>query len=226
MKTKQLLSKVLYSVMLGAALSFAAPSVQAQVKIGSNPTTIDPNNNLEVEGEPTKKFSVNKNGQVTIADGTQGAGRVFTSDANGGGSWQPTRLVQAAVNYTNDGIIAIPPTLPGNFIKGNISVTFPENGVYAVSFSFIGDNENKTPFPDADSWVGVLLASPGVPYLNHTDNLIPSSTFAFVSGIRYVTITSAPLTLDVYYFNSSAVPFTLRGNSTKNYNDWFAYKVF
>lgn len=79
-----------------AAVAMGINSVSlAQVKIGTNPTTIDLNNNLEVQGSTAgRKFSVHKdNGQVTIADGTQGAGRVFTSNAVGTGRWEPAGLV-------------------------------------------------------------------------------------------------------------------------------------
>lgn len=60
-----------------------------QVKIGTNPTTIDPNNNLEVEAStPGRKVSVNKTtGKVTIADGSQGSEKILTSDANGVATW-------------------------------------------------------------------------------------------------------------------------------------------
>lgn len=44
--------------MIGAAMLFATPNVQAQVKIGSNPTVIDLNNNLEVESTDPEKKSV------------------------------------------------------------------------------------------------------------------------------------------------------------------------
>ena len=46
---KQLLPKAFFTAALGTALLLAPSSVWAQVKIGSNPTTIDRNNNLEVE---------------------------------------------------------------------------------------------------------------------------------------------------------------------------------
>lgn len=95
MKTKQLLSfivtvKARYAVVIGFTMLLASSSAFAQVKIGTNPTTIEPNSNLEVEASTSgRKMKVDKTtGQVTITDGTQGAGKVFTSDANGGGSWQ------------------------------------------------------------------------------------------------------------------------------------------
>ncbi|MBO9611284.1 MAG: hypothetical protein J7619_01245 [Dyadobacter sp.] len=95
MKTKQLLSSIVtlktrYAAIIGIVTLLASPGAFAQVKIGTNPTTIEPNSNLEVEASTAgRKMKVDKTtGQVTITDGTQGAGKVFTSDANGGGSWQ------------------------------------------------------------------------------------------------------------------------------------------
>lgn len=140
------------SIIAGGLLSAAlliSSSLMAQVKIGSNPTTIDPNNNLEVEAStPGRKTAINKTtGQVTIADGTQGAGKVFTSDANGGGSWQtagagcasfdargsnvttpvnnvgvfsPTKLIANTVDYAPSGAY--------NGATGEY--TIPENGFY------------------------------------------------------------------------------------------------
>jgi hypothetical protein len=226
MKTRQLLSKALYSVLVGAAILFATPNVQAQVKIGSNPTTIDPNNNLEVEGvDPSKKFSVGKSGQVSIADGTQGAGKVFTSDANGGGSWKGTQLIRAQVDYVNNGVATVlggSGPAPGS-APGNVSITFPENGTYAVNFSFIADA--ATPLANEASWIGINLVTGGVPLISHYDNLVPGAEQVFVSAMRYVTITNAPVTLTVNYLNTNSVSFTIRGH-TSVYNDWFAYKVF
>ncbi|PAC27664.1 C1q-like domain-containing protein [Flectobacillus sp. BAB-3569] len=60
----------------------------AQVKVGSNPTSIGTTSNLEVEASNGNKTIINKaTGQVTVIDGTQGVGKVFTSDANGAASW-------------------------------------------------------------------------------------------------------------------------------------------
>ncbi|GGH55605.1 hypothetical protein GCM10007423_63310 [Dyadobacter endophyticus] len=87
---------------LALIMALTASSVTfAQVKIGTNPTTIEPNSNLEVEAStPGRKMKVDKTtGQVSIADGTQGAGKVFTSDAVGNGSWQaagPSVYVEAS----------------------------------------------------------------------------------------------------------------------------------
>lgn len=60
MKTNQLLYKTMGGMMIAAAMLLGASSAFAQVKIGTNPTTIDPANNLEVEAANNKKVSANK----------------------------------------------------------------------------------------------------------------------------------------------------------------------
>ncbi|MCY7357664.1 MAG: hypothetical protein LH609_09365, partial [Rudanella sp.] len=71
------------------ALMLLGSAANAQVKIGANAKTIGSSSNLEVEAANGKKTIVDKaTGQVTIQDGTEGAGKVLTSDANGGSSWK------------------------------------------------------------------------------------------------------------------------------------------
>jgi hypothetical protein len=108
MKTFQLVSTLIIGFLLTATTISSA-----QVKIGSNPTTIDPNNNLEVEStDPAKKVSINKNsGKVTIADGSQGNGYVLTSDANGMATWQPLSTAKIPQTVFN-GAITAPTTVP------------------------------------------------------------------------------------------------------------------
>ena len=110
MKTQNLLSKIYgtkkTAVLFAAAMLFGASAALAQVKIGTNPTTIEPNSNLEVEAStPGRKMKVDKTtGQVSIADGTEGAGKVLTSDATGGSSWQYP-LSGSMVNGTVGGVV-------------------------------------------------------------------------------------------------------------------------
>ena len=174
-------TKLFSAIIFAAGLAASSASI-AQVKVGSNPTTIDPNNNLEVEAStPGRKTAIHKTtGQVTITDGTQGAGKVFTSDANGNGSWQAAQLVRASVAYVNDGVATVNPTAVFNYANaapGNINITFPENGVYALSWSFIGDA--STFIPAGNTWYGILLGTNSDQVLNHQDNLIAGSQFVF-----------------------------------------------
>ncbi|WP_051350036.1 hypothetical protein [Dyadobacter alkalitolerans] len=136
MKTQNLLFNISWtkitSVLFVAALLLGSSAVFAQVKIGTNPATIEPNSNLEVEAStPGRKTKIDKTtGQVTITDGTEGAGKVLTSDAAGGASWQ-NPLAGTMINGTTGEIV--------NFSTGAIeqkysggSITLPKAGTYMV----------------------------------------------------------------------------------------------
>ncbi|MHA4737670.1 hypothetical protein [Dyadobacter sp. MSC1_007] len=114
MRTNRLLSRAFYTAAFGTAMLLASTAGFAQVKIGSNPTTIDPNNNLEVEStDPTKKISIHKTtGKLTIADGSQGDKKVLTSDANGVATWQSQSELSVPVTAFSGAIVgqAIVPT--------------------------------------------------------------------------------------------------------------------
>lgn len=137
MKTQHLLSnacgskvaRALFTVVLltGCSVAFA------QVKIGTNPTTIEPNSNLEVEAAtPGRKTKIDKTtGQVTITDGTEGAGKVLTSDATGGTSWQ-NPLSGAMVNGTTGSQVTV--TNTGTFATySGATITLPRAGTYMVT---------------------------------------------------------------------------------------------
>ena len=115
MNNKQLLFRTLSSAVFAAVTFFNTAEVSAQVKIGSNPTVINAANNLEVESaDPTKKVSVDKTtGKVTIADGSQGAAKVLTSDANGVATWQPMKStsINSFIQTSATGIVI--PIAPG-----------------------------------------------------------------------------------------------------------------
>jgi hypothetical protein len=87
-------TKRLTRALATMALLFTTSTLFAQVKIGTNPTTINTANNLEVEASTAGRVtSVNRTtGQVTVKDGTEGVDKVFTSDATGGASWQTKQL--------------------------------------------------------------------------------------------------------------------------------------
>ncbi|MGA0560310.1 hypothetical protein ACO2Q8_26840 [Larkinella sp. VNQ87] len=98
-------------------LLLSAYTVQAQVKIGSNPTTPEPTSNLEVEAStPNRKVKVNKTtGQLTIQDGTEGTGKVLTSDAVGGASWQSIKTTAVSSTVQITGVrVTLPTTGPGS----------------------------------------------------------------------------------------------------------------
>lgn len=106
------------------ALLFSSSALIAQVKIGTNPTTINAANNLEVEASTAGRVtSVNKTtGQVTVKDGTEGVDKVFTSDANGGASWQKVTSASIAA-------------LPKAKIEGGSTSDFVSGALQEVAFS-------------------------------------------------------------------------------------------
>ncbi|MCF2445023.1 hypothetical protein L0657_13735 [Dyadobacter sp. CY345] len=144
----------LYKALFAACMLLGSSAVFAQVKIGTNPTTIDPANNLEVESSTAgNKVSVNKTtGKVTIADGSQGNDKILTSNAAGVATWQAASdlKIQRTVftgYFTGSSTLTTP--LPGNitripFTTANPSsdydvstrqYTIPSAGMYRVEFN-------------------------------------------------------------------------------------------
>ncbi len=95
MKKRQLLKVALFGI---GSMLFSSNLLMAQVKIGTNPTVINPTNNLEVEAStPGRKFSIDKTtGKMTLADSSQADGRILTSDANGTATWKPMSQARVA----------------------------------------------------------------------------------------------------------------------------------
>ncbi|TDE14427.1 hypothetical protein [Dyadobacter psychrotolerans] len=158
MKTKQVLSKVLAGTIFTAAMIFSS-SLFAQVKIGTNPTTINAANNLEVEASTAgRKTSISKTtGQVTIADGTEGDGKLLTSDVNGAASWQPVGSqnspvlfnVNSATQIISAGTTAYVDFSAKVYDKGNNldlttnALTIPTNGTGVYQFNCIFGTLNQ-----------------------------------------------------------------------------------
>ncbi|GEN78099.1 hypothetical protein [Chryseobacterium hagamense] len=105
-------------VKLGGILSQAT-----DIATAGNNLTISGTGNVGVgTSSPTAKLEINNGttaGAIKITDGTQGAGKVLTSDANGLSSWMtPNNL------YTNDGTISGARTVN----LGSNSITFSGTG--------------------------------------------------------------------------------------------------
>nr|WP_228403426.1 hypothetical protein [Chryseobacterium sp. RU37D] len=73
-------------------------------------------------GSPVAKLDVA--GNVRIADGTQGVGKVLTSDANGVASWQPAASTTDTNIYNTDGTLAANRTVT----LGNSNLNLNTNG--------------------------------------------------------------------------------------------------
>ena len=144
-KSSPIPMRLLLPSLFTAGLLPSSSAIFAQVKIGTNPTTINAVNNLEVEASTAgRKTSIDKvTGQVTIADGTQKAGRVFTSDGNGAGSWKSGLLfagyaTSQSVEQDDAGtVINIIPEFDPESAWNSTTKEYavPEAGYYAISFS-------------------------------------------------------------------------------------------
>ena len=123
--------------VLLALLFFSTSLVlNAQQKVGTNPTTISTNTNLEVEATNGSKLKVSSDtGKVTIADGTQGTGKFLVSDSNGTGTW--TDLGNTTV--TVDGVVNTPSVTytfsSSTYSNMGLSINIPKAGVYSVKAS-------------------------------------------------------------------------------------------
>ena len=130
MKTQQL-TRILFSATIAIA-TFAFSAAFAQVKIGTNPTIIGANSNLEVEAANNKKVIVHKNdGTMVIENTPPGAitDSMLSVDAAGN-----VRSISAA-RITRPPVYSFEMTIPGgtsdasNGPQGSsFPLTFPNNG--------------------------------------------------------------------------------------------------
>ncbi|WP_159478272.1 hypothetical protein [Dyadobacter sp. 3J3] len=144
MKTKHLLP-----VLCGFACVFFTNIAIAQVKIGTNPTTINAANNLEVEASTSgRKTSIDKTtGKMTIADGSQGDKRILTSDPNGVATWQAPEAQNTgvwvyakqtgnqALNTTGFVTMQVNTEIfdrGNNFDPATSKITIPTTGIYQI----------------------------------------------------------------------------------------------
>ncbi|GLU56217.1 hypothetical protein [Dyadobacter frigoris] len=170
MNNKQFLKKSCAAALV-AVMVCSSSALFAQVKVGTNPTSINAANNLEVEASTAgRKTSVDKTtGQVTIADGTEGAGKILTSDATGGASWQPIttaakspkmRLYAGTTPYftTNFQIqeinYATTDFTEGGMLKVGNGIKVPVDGIYQLSALAVYTNPGCS---DVNAFLGTGL---------------------------------------------------------------------
>ncbi|CAG5000575.1 hypothetical protein DYBT9275_02490 [Dyadobacter sp. CECT 9275] len=168
--TKTLMAGTIVTVMCSAQTLFA------QVKVGTNPTTIEAASNLEVEASTTdRKVKVDKTtGQLTIKDGTEGAGKILTSDANGGASWQTPEVQNSPVAFAvNTGAAQNLPL--STFVTVNFdNKAFDKNNVFNLTTNQFTVPANGTGYYDLS--VRVTTAN-----TNHSINCY---LYIYVNGVQ------------------------------------------
>ncbi len=137
-------------------------STHAQIKVGSNPTSISTNTYLEVESTNSNRFVVTKDsskvgigtltptaqlevvGKVKISDGTQGTGKLFSSNTSGVGSWVSANSVVSEPWYSTASNVGATSNSDNIYQNGNVGIkdnnptsTLDVNGSMAVKYSGI-----------------------------------------------------------------------------------------
>ena len=192
-------------ILMIAVVAFSA-KINAQVKVGTNPTNITPNTKLEVQATNGSLMQVSKDaGKVIIKDGTQAVGNVLTSDASGEASWKPipppTALAAAAsLVFGTLGAGATLVSSSTTLISTGSSITLPPGKWLVTGFFLLvkqgghtGASESwwvKLTFTDTSS--GTVRSSdvPGTPFLI-SGLFPPSSTYALANGIIIINNTSS-----------------------------------
>jgi hypothetical protein len=190
-----------FRMLLVTTLITLSGSVFAQVKIGTNPTTIEPASNLEVEASTAgRKMKVDKTtGQLTIADGTQGAGKILTSDAVGGASWQEPQTQKTTVWVYAKGdspVQAISPagtylilfnTIINNrgnsFDPATSRITVPTSGIYQISSGLKKVGSSNTSQFGGQFNIGLSVFVNNAPHtIIYTDSWASNATEPIASG--------------------------------------------
>jgi hypothetical protein len=134
------------------------------------------------------------NGDLSIKDGTQGAGKVFTSDATGNGSWQ---------NNAKTNSIILPPS--------SVQVISEDVSYFRTYYRFyIATNSNYQVNLPIHLPVGALINS--ITYYYY-DNSISNIRFQFVS----TTITSLATSSNYIFTSNTATTAVQEYVSTSNY---------
>ncbi|MCF0054854.1 complement C1q domain-containing protein [Dyadobacter sp. CY356] len=167
--------KMIFSILFFSGVLFNAPDVFAQVKIGTNPTSINAANNLEVESATVgNKVSIDKtSGKMTIADGSQGTGKVLTSDANGVATWEAftngtcSAFEASKTSYAMTlGTAAV--LMPGDNIIDPANAYNPATGIYTVPakgtyiFTATAGEGNNSAIGTRNSQMSIQTGSKGI----------------------------------------------------------------
>lgn len=165
--------------------------LNAQLKVGSNPKIISPNTLFEIESNtgkhvvfskdsaflglgtllPTRRLEIQNGspGAIKIVDGTQGTGKVLTSDANGVGIWS-TPFSAIPHDLTNSN---------GIIINGGTGATFTSVSL-RIDSSAIAKMTTQSPVKDS---IIQLMNSATTNVLTAGSNAITNTTNGIVATL-------------------------------------------
>jgi len=183
--------------------------------------------------KPGAKLEVNNGttaGAVKIVDGTQGAGKVLTSDANGLATWK--RQALTLVEGVKGSGISIPPSTGGYIYTGSY-ITLPP-GKYMVSVQNLM-SVGFTTYSDGHFWLRTTFSDSDTTFVRTADidstkgylisGLLPQGArFSMLSGSLIIeNTTSSPKT---YYYSAGQVDVT--SGTTKplqNFGGWAEWSM-
>ena len=134
--------------------------------------------------KPSAKLEVNTGstaGAVKIVDGTQGAGKVLTSDANGLATWKDQRLVM--IQGVKGSGVTIPINTTGNkFVYTNSKITLPP-GKYLVTVQCLM-TVGTTDYSNGHIWLRTTFSdSPNPATFSHSPDVSATNSGTLISGL-------------------------------------------
>lgn len=189
-----------------AALVFFS-TAQAQVKIGANTSTIETISNLEVEAANGNKTIVNKaTGQVTIQDGTQGAGKVLTSDSTGASSWQTIASQNTPVAFS------VKQVSSGQQVPANSQIVIAFSTKTFDKGSNFSTTTNRFTVPSVGYYI-LTVTGGNLATLVPTGTVYGQNYILQKNGANYRTIAVSSITAQSgYYANGTAYVYAQPGD--------------
>ena len=181
------------------------PSLQEQMMIHSN-------GNIGMGiNTPTEKLEVN--GSVKITDGTQGVGKVLTSDATGKGSWELPSAAPALVPPVQLGPMAVGDVCPVGGSYTTASVTL-EPGIYNYTLYSCANQIGQV---GSGFGIGAVFLSGSGDASSTWHNTSTGSCGHYYTGIVRVTTTSQ---IAIRYSSYSGSSFQVPGANTEIAQFW------
>jgi hypothetical protein len=209
----------------GANLGYSGIFMNGNVGVGTN--------------APSRLLHINSatNGAIRIVDGTQGLGKVLTSDATGVGTWQDVSI-NNVIGTLGPGV-NIPHTTT-NFLQTGSYIDLPA-GKFAVSVTMLLSPVTITP-NNSTLWLRSTFSDSNAPNPTFSPDIVGVSRYC--SGLAPGTTIYAPLSGTIiinntsgatkrYYYvagsvdswNLTATTLSLFGGNNWNENTIIAYRI-
>ncbi|SEW47288.1 hypothetical protein SAMN05421841_3486 [Chryseobacterium wanjuense] len=195
----------------------------------ANDVAVTPSGNVGIGTvSPSVKLEVTSpvlSGAIKIVDGSQGAGKVLTSDSNGVGSWSPAATaIKAVVTATTTSTVTTSSTQGVITYFPTLRLDFPVSGYYSLSINphivdastardpngYVGGLYLRNTTTLATIQIGAANVNPGWPYGNYGYRFasfpfkyVPAGNYEL--GVTTLSTASAQQSTFEYYLPISTV---------------------